>query len=92
MGKTYSQSLVNGSNQISVLKFGAVILVYLHYVWIYHAYSNPRFLSSETFRSLDVMGITSLHLRLVLGRDSNKELSSIQAKGTSKGCEQSIVD
>jgi len=32
-----------------------------------------------------VTGVTSLHLRSVLGRDSNKELSSIQAKGTSKG-------
>jgi len=32
-----------------------------------------------------VTGVTSLHLRLVLGRDSNKELSSIQAKGISKG-------
>ena len=39
-----------------------------------------------------VMGVTSLHLHSVLGRDSNKELSSIQAKGTSKGCEQSVVD
>ena len=41
---------------------------------------------------LGVMGVTSLHSHLVLGRDSNKELSSIQAKGTSKGYEQSIVD
>jgi len=32
-----------------------------------------------------VMGITSLHLCSVLGRDNNKELSSIQAKSTSKG-------
>ena len=39
-----------------------------------------------------VTGITSLHSRSVLGRDSNKELSSIRAKGTSKGCEQSVVD
>ena len=39
-----------------------------------------------------VTGVTSLHLRLVLGRDSNKGLSSIQVKGTSKGGEQSIVD
>jgi len=39
-----------------------------------------------------VTGVTSLHLRSVLGRDSNKELSLIQAKGTSKGCEQSVVD
>jgi len=39
-----------------------------------------------------VTGVTSLHSRSVLGRDSNKELSSIQAKGTSKGCEQSVVD
>jgi len=41
---------------------------------------------------LHVTGITSLHSHSVLGRDSNKELSSIQAKDTSKGCEQSIVD
>ena len=33
-----------------------------------------------------VTGVTSLHSRLVLGRDSNKELSTIRAKGTSKGC------
>jgi len=39
-----------------------------------------------------VTGVTSLHSRSVLGRDSNKELSSIQVKGTSKGCEQSVVD
>ena len=39
-----------------------------------------------------VTGVTSLHSRLVLGRDSNKELSSIQAGSTSRGCEQSIVD
>jgi len=39
-----------------------------------------------------VTGITSLHSRSVLGRDSNKELSSIRAKGTSKGCEQSVVN
>jgi len=39
-----------------------------------------------------VTGVTSLHSRSVLGRDSNKGLSSIQAKGTSKGCEQSVVD
>jgi len=39
-----------------------------------------------------VMGVTSLHSRLVLGRDSNKELSSIRAKSTFKGCEQSVVD
>ena len=39
-----------------------------------------------------VTGVTSLHSRSVLGRDSNKELSSIRAKGTSKGCEQSVVD
>jgi len=35
--------------------------------------------------NVTVMGVTSLHSRLVLGRDSNKELSSIRAKGTSKG-------
>ena len=39
-----------------------------------------------------VTGVTSLHSRSVLGRDSNKELSSIRAKSTSKGYEQSIVD
>jgi len=39
-----------------------------------------------------VTGVTSLHSRSVLGRDSNKGLSSIQAKGTSKGCERSVVD
>ena len=48
---------------------------------------------SDALRDVvDVMGVTSLHSRSVLGRDSNKELSSIRAKGTSKGCEQSIVD
>jgi len=41
---------------------------------------------------MDVTGVTSLHSHSVLGRDSNKELSSIRAKGTSKGCEQSVVD
>jgi len=40
----------------------------------------------------NVMGVTSLHSRLVLGRDSNKELSSIPVKSTSKGCEKSVVD
>ena len=39
-----------------------------------------------------VTSVTSLHSRSVLGRDSNKELSSIQVKGTPKGCEQSVVD
>jgi len=39
-----------------------------------------------------VTGVTSLHSCSVLGRDSNKELSSIRVKGTSKGCEQSVVD
>ena len=52
-------------------------------------------LVTMAFRFLDVVsvtGVTSLHSRSVLGRDSNKELSSIRAKGTSKGCEQSVVD
>jgi len=40
----------------------------------------------------NVTGVTSLHSRSVLGRDSNKELSSIRAKDTSKGCEKSVVD
>jgi len=39
-----------------------------------------------------IMGVTSLHSCSVLARDSNKELSSIWAKGTSKGYEQSVVD
>jgi len=46
----------------------------------------------QVYHTLIVTGVTSLHSRSVLGRDSNKELSSIQAKGTSKGCEQSVVD
>jgi len=41
---------------------------------------------------ITVTGVTSLHSHSVLGRDSNKELSTIRAKGTSKGCEQSVVD
>jgi len=39
-----------------------------------------------------VTGVTSLHSRSVQGRDSNKELSSIRVKSTSKGYERSIVD
>ena len=41
---------------------------------------------------LNVMGVTSLHSRSVLGRDSNKELSSVRAKDTSKGSWAKVVD
>ena len=44
-------------------------------------------ISPGILKTISVTGVTSLHSRLVLGRDSNKGLSSIQAKGTSKGCE-----
>ena len=46
--------------------------------WLLHAkHARPKY--SQCY------GVTSLHSCLVLGRDSNKELSSIRAKDTSKG-------
>ena len=65
----------------------AILFVFKHRKQELQAYSKhiQRYFASVT-------GVTSLHSRSVLGRDSNKELSSIRAKGTFKGCEQSIVD